>query len=157
MRRLPIHLAAVGRSQSRKHLDGRCPGDLVPHRRRRLDGEDAEVEPVAEGSGELTGAGADVDQRHPLRGAQVPSYRLAPLREPVAWDLADRLERCRGLLVIADPGHVRAPCWATFLILSWSSSWVGALEPRVLCRRVRLYQAIYLTIARRAMARVGQA
>src|SRR5215217_5422128 len=31
----------------------------------------------------------------------------------------------------------------------------GVLEPGVLCHRVRLYQAIYLTIARRAMARVG--
>jgi hypothetical protein len=35
----------------------------------------------------------------------VASYRLAPLRESVAWDLADRLERRRGLVVIADPGH----------------------------------------------------
>jgi hypothetical protein len=32
----------------------------------------------------------------------VTSNRLAPLRESVAWDLANRLERCNGLLVIAD-------------------------------------------------------
>src|SRR4029453_18747251 len=85
--------------------------DLVPHRRRRLDCEDAEVEPVAEGSGEGTGPRADVHQSHSLRRAQVTSYRLAPLRESVAWDLADRLERCSGLLVIADPRHVIPPCW----------------------------------------------
>src|SRR4029453_16791360 len=84
--------------------------DLVPHRRRRLDCQDAEVEPVAEGSGELTGPRADVDQRHSRRRAQVTSYRLAPLRESVAWDLADSLECCGGLLVIADPGHVIPPC-----------------------------------------------
>ena len=34
------------------------------------------------------------------------SYRLAPLRESDAWDLADSLERRGGLLVIADPGRV---------------------------------------------------
>jgi hypothetical protein len=44
-----------GAGSSGKHLDGRCPRDLLPHRRRRLDGQDAEVKPVAEGSGELTG------------------------------------------------------------------------------------------------------
>src|ERR671916_64643 len=62
----------------------------------------------------MAGPRADVHQRHSLRRAQVTSYRLAPLREPVAWDLADRLERCSGLLVIADPGHVMPPCWASF-------------------------------------------
>src|SRR5215813_13519384 len=96
---------------SLKHLDGWCPRDLIPHRGRRLDCEDAEVEPVAEDSGERTGPRADVHQSHSLRRAQVTSYRLAPLRESVAWDLADRLERCSGLLVIADPGHVMPPCW----------------------------------------------
>src|SRR5919197_4039523 len=83
---------------------------MSSHRGRRLDREDAEVEPVAEGSGEHTGPRADVHQSQSVRRAQVTSYRLAPLRESVAWDLAHRLERFSGQLVIADPGHVRAAC-----------------------------------------------
>ena len=89
-----------------QHLDVRSARNLGPHRRRRFDREDAETEPVAEGSGERTGPRADVHQSHPVRRAQVTSYCLAPLRESVAWDLADRLEGCSRLLVIADPGHV---------------------------------------------------
>src|SRR5215471_15241711 len=96
---------------SLKYLDGRCPRDLIAHRGRRLDCEDAEVEPVAEGSGERTGPRADVHESHSLRRAQVTSYRLAPLQESVAWDLADRLVGRGGLLVIADPGHVMPLCW----------------------------------------------
>src|SRR5262249_30279459 len=53
----------------------------------------------------------DVHHSHALRRAEVTSYRLAPLRESVAWDLADRFERRSGLLVIADPGHRMSPCW----------------------------------------------
>src|SRR5690348_11313700 len=95
---------------SRTHLDGRCPRDLLPHRGRWLDCENAEIEPVAEGSGEHAGPCANVHQSHSLRRAEVTSYRLTPLRESVAGDLADRLERCSGLLVIADPGHLMPPC-----------------------------------------------
>src|SRR5262249_28320230 len=43
---------------------------------------------------------------HGWRRTEVPSHRLAPLREAGAWDLANRLERGGGLLVIADPGHL---------------------------------------------------
>src|SRR4029450_222648 len=94
---------------SLERLDGRCPRDVIPHRGGRLDCENAEVEPVAEGRGERTGSRADVQQSHPLRRVQVTSYRLKPLRESVVGDLADRLERCSGLLVIADPGHLMPP------------------------------------------------
>src|SRR5215468_7238877 len=100
-----------GARMSLKHLDGWRPRDLIAHRGGRFDGEDAEVEPVAEGSGERTGPRADVHQGHSRRRAQVTSYRLAPLRESVARDLADCLECGSGLLVIADPGHVMPPCW----------------------------------------------
>src|SRR5213592_2277031 len=106
MRRLPIHLATVGRSHSPRAPGWRVSAGSVSHRGRRLDCEDAEVEPVAEGSGERTGPRADVDQSHSRRRTEMTSYRLAPLRESVAWDLADRLERRSGLLVIGDPGHV---------------------------------------------------
>src|SRR6476620_1719711 len=99
-----------GARSSLKHLDRRYPRDLIPHRGRRLDREDAEVEPIAESGGEHTCPRADVDQSHSFRRAQVASHRLAPLRESVPWDLPDRLERRSGLLVVADPGHVVPPC-----------------------------------------------
>src|SRR5919198_701530 len=91
--------------------DSSGSGRALALRGRRLDCEDGQVEPVAEGGGERTGPRANVHQSHSLRGAQVTSYRLAPLRESVTWDLADRLVRCSGLLVIADPGYVMPPCW----------------------------------------------
>jgi hypothetical protein len=90
-----------------KRLGRRCPRNLIPHRGCRLDGEDVEVEPVTESSGELAGPRADVHQGHPLRWTQVTSYRLAPLREPVAWHLAGRLVRRSCGRVIADPGDPR--------------------------------------------------
>jgi hypothetical protein len=37
--------------------------------------------------------------------AELPPDSLAPVREPVARDLADRLIGRRGLIVVADPGH----------------------------------------------------
>src|SRR6187551_1489278 len=71
----------------------------------------ANVLHVAEGSGERTGSRADVHESHSRRRAQVTSYRLATLREPIARDLADRLVRRSGRLVITNPGQFTPPCW----------------------------------------------
>src|SRR5215510_16502119 len=97
---------------SPEHLDVRRPGDLIPHRVRWLDCEHADVEPVAEGSGEHTGSRADVQHRYCRRRAQVTPDRLAPLREAVAWEIAGGLVRRGGRLVVADPGQLVPPCWS---------------------------------------------
>src|SRR3954470_17522606 len=92
-----------------ERVDGRRARNLLAHRRRRLDREDIEVEPVAEGCGELPCPGPDVHQRHPRRRPQVTSDRLAPFRESVAWNFADRFVRRSGRLVVADPCHAMPP------------------------------------------------
>ena len=92
-----------------QHLDARAARNLGPHRRRRFDREDADAEPIAEGGGERAGPRADVDHGHPGRRAEVPSYRFTPFLEPVSGNLTNRLVRCRGLVVVADSGHVAPP------------------------------------------------
>jgi hypothetical protein len=103
-----------GAGVSFEDLDARAARDLGPHRRRRLDREDAKAEPVAEDGRERAGPRPDVGQGHPRRRAQVTPYCAAPRGEPVPRDLANCLERRRGLIVVADPGHVVPPYCPAF-------------------------------------------
>src|SRR5579859_2198574 len=50
-----------------EYLNARAARDLGPHCRRRLDGEDSEVETVAERGGERAGPSPDVHDAHALR------------------------------------------------------------------------------------------
>ena len=54
---------------------------------------------------------ADVRHGHPGHRVEVTSYRVTPVPEPVSRDLTYRFERCRGLVVVGDPGHVVPPDW----------------------------------------------
>src|SRR5262249_38112246 len=92
------------------HPDARAALNLPPHRRRRLDREDAQTEPVAKGGGERAGTRADIHHGHPGHRVEMTSYRLTPVPEPVSRNLTNRFERCRGLIVIGDPGHGVPPC-----------------------------------------------
>jgi hypothetical protein len=52
---------------------------------------------------------ADVRHGHPGERAKVASYRATPVPEPVSRNLTDCLERCRGLVVVGDPGYAVPP------------------------------------------------
>jgi hypothetical protein len=63
---------------------------------------------------------------------EMTSYRLSPVQEPLARDLADRFERCSGSLVVVDPGYLSAPSWCVSI-----AAYINDLDPPMTAPSVR--------------------